>query len=420
MERTILHADFDCFYASVEMLYQPKLRQVPMAVGGDPEERHGIILAKNYLAKQYGVKTGEPLNQALAKCPNLSIVPPDFPKYRRFSRMARQIYEEYTDRVEPFGLDESWLDVSHLVPLREGEHFAKKLQKRLALELGLPVSIGVSWNKIYAKLGSDYNKPCGIAVFTPENYQQLIYPLPVSDLLMVGSATERKLAGRGIHTIGDLAGRDPGELTHWLGKMGQTLFLFANGLDQTPVARKDDPQTIKSIGNSTTTSRDLVCEQDVSLVFWVLAECVARRMRAQKLKGRLVSIQVRDKTLSSFTRQHQRKSFTNLASELEADALALFRANYHWSQPIRSVGLSVGDFDRETVATQLEFFTPEIRREKEESVERTVDVLKQRFGNASIGRAALLLDPPLTGFNPYEDHTIHPVGYRPQNNRDGG
>ena len=245
-------------------------------------------------------------------------------------------------------------------------------------------------------------------------YHDLFY------LLMVGSATERKLAGRGIHTIGDLAGRDPGELTHWLGKMGQTLFLFANGLDQTPVACKDDPQTIKSIGNSTTTSRDLVCEQDVSLVFWVLAECVARRMRAQKLKGRLVSIQVRDKTLSSFTRQHQRKSFTNLASELEADALALFRANYHWSQPIRSVGLSVGDFDRETVATQLEFFTPEIRREKEESVERTVDVLKQRFGNASIGRAALLLDPPLTGFNPYEDHTIHPVGYRPQNNRDGG
>lgn len=412
MLRTILHADFDCFYASVEMLYRPKLRQVPMAVGGDPEQRHGIILAKNYIAKQYGIKTGEPLGQALEKCPDLQIVPPDFSKYRRFSQMARQIYEEYTDRVEAFGLDESWLDVSALLPLSEGEAFAKKLQTRIAKELGLPVSIGISWNKIYAKLGSDFRKPQGIAAFTPDNYRKLIFPLPVGDLLMVGRATERKLAGRGIRTIGDLASRDPAELTRWLGKAGHTLYVFANGLDQTPVARKDDPHTVKSIGNSVTTPRDLVCEQDVSLVFWVLAESVARRMRAQKLKGRLVSIQVRDKTLVSFTRQHQRKRFTNLASELAEDAFHLFCENYRWTQPIRSIGLSVSDFDGETAPTQLEFFTNVRRLEKEESVERTVDGLKQRFGSNAIGRAALLLDPPLTGFNPFDDHTIHPIGYR--------
>ena len=412
MLRTILHADFDCFYASVEMLYRPKLRQVPMAVGGDPEQRHGIILAKNYIAKQYGIKTGEPLGQALEKCPDLQIVPPDFSKYRRFSQMARQIYEEYTDRVEAFGLDESWLDVSALLPLSEGEAFAKKLQTRIAKELGLPVSIGVSWNKIYAKLGSDSRKPQGIAAATPDNYRKLIFPLPVGDLLMVGRATERKLAGRGIRTIGDLASRDPAELPRWLGRAGPALYVFANGLDQTPVSRKDDPHTVKSIGNSVTTPRDLVCEQDVSLVFWVLAESVARRMRAQKLKGRLVSIQVRDKTLVSFTRQHQRKRFTNLASELAEDAFHLFCENYRRTQPIRSIGLSVSDFDGETAPTQLEFFTNVRRLEKEESVERTVDGLKQRFGSNAIGRAALLLDPPLTGFNPFDDHTIHPIGYR--------
>lgn len=331
MERTILHLDADCFYASVEMLHRPELRQKPLAVGGDPEQRHGIILAKSYLAKKYGIKTGEALWQAKQKCPNLVIVPSNFKLYIRFSNLIRNILMDYSDQVESFGLDESWIDCTGSVSLLgNGESIAREIQRRVWRELGITVSIGVSYNKIFAKLGSDFRKPRGITVIDKDNYKSLVWPLPVSDLPMVGRATSRKLNQRMISTIGRLAATDPYNLEKWFGKYGTMLHIFANGLDQTPVAQFDELQIIKSIGNSTTTPRDLDTDEDVKLIIFVLAESVARRMREHGFKGRLVSINVRDIGLMSFTRQHKIKKYTCLASEIAGEAMRLFRANYHW------------------------------------------------------------------------------------------
>lgn len=208
-DRTILHCDMNNFYASVECLYNPALRGKPVAVGGDVEARHGIILAKNYEAKKYGVQTGEALWQAKQKCPGLTIVPPSFEKYLRFSRLAREIYGCYTDRIESFGLDECWLDLTGSERLfGGGKAVADKLRERIKFELGVTISVGVSHNKIFAKLGSDMKKPDATTVITRENYKDVVWPLPVSDLLFVGPATTRKLARYGIHTIGQLAQAD--------------------------------------------------------------------------------------------------------------------------------------------------------------------------------------------------------------------
>ncbi|MDY3988797.1 MAG: DNA polymerase IV [Massilioclostridium sp.] len=413
MKRTILHLDCDCFYASVELLHRPELRNKPLAVGGDPEQRHGIILAKSYSAKKYGIKTGEALWQAKQKCPDLVIVPPNFKLYMRFSGLIRNILMDYSDQVESFGLDESWIDCTGSVSLLGNrESVAREIQRRVWRELGITVSIGVSWNKVFAKLGSDYKKPCGITVIDKDNYKSLVWPLPVSDLLMVGRATTRKLNQRMISTIGQLAQADPYNLQKWLGKYGLMLHTFANGFDTTPVAQFDSLQIIKSIGNSTTTPRDLETDEDVRLIVFVLAESVARRMREHGFKGRLISINVRDSGLLSFTRQHKIKKYTCLASEIAEEAMRLFRANYHWQSPIRSIGISVSDFEHEaSVLPQLDLFTDESKRIKRENLERTMDSLKHRFGNYSVQRASLLTDPDLTGFDPYSDHTIHPISF---------
>lgn len=413
MKRTILHLDCDCFYASVELLHRPELRNKPLAVGGDPEQRHGIILAKSYSAKKYGIKTGEALWQAKQKCPDLVIVPPNFKLYMRFSGLIRNILMDYSDQVESFGLDESWLDCTGSVSLLgNGESIAREIQRRVWRELGITVSIGVSWNKVFAKLGSDYKKPCGITVIDLENYKEKVWKLPVSDLLMVGRATTRKLNQRMICTIGQLAQADPYNLQKWLGKYGLMLHTFANGFDTTPVAQFDSLQIIKSIGNSTTTPRDLETDEDVRLIVFVLAESVARRMREHGFKGRLISINVRDSGLLSFTRQQKIKKYTCLASEIAEEAMRLFRANYSWVSPIRSIGISVSDFEHEAaVLPQLDLFSDESKREKLESLERTMDSLKSRFGNYSVQRASLLTDPDLTGFDPYGEHTIHPISF---------
>ena len=246
MERVILHADCDAFYASVECLHRPEIRRFPVAVGGDVEQRHGIILAKNQLAKQYGIKTGEALWQAKQKCPDIVIVPPNFKLYQRFSRLARNIYLDYTDRVEPFGLDENWLDVTGSIHLfGDGVQIAREIQQRIWRELGITVSIGVSFNKIFAKLGSDYQKPCGITELSRGNYQSKVWSLPAGDLLMVGRATERKLRNRGVNTIGDIAEAGIKRMGEWLGKYGEMLYVFASGNDQTPVTQFDELQVIK-------------------------------------------------------------------------------------------------------------------------------------------------------------------------------
>ena len=412
MDRTILHCDCNSFYASVEALHRPALREKPLAVGGDVEQRHGIILAKNDRAKRYGVKTGEALWQARQKCPGLVIVPPDYPLYLRYSRLCREIFMEYTSQVEPFGIDEAWLDVSGSTGIfGGGPQIAEEIRRRIRFELGITVSIGVSWNKIFAKLGSDYKKPDAVTVISRDNYREIAWPLPASDLLYVGPATSRKLASRQITTIGRLAAVDPANLRRWFGKWGDVLWAFANGEDRAAVAEFDELAVIKSIGNSCTAPRDLEDDGDVGLVLWVLAESVAARMREQGFVGQTVCISVRDRGLQSFTRQRKLPHPTCLSSEITAAAMEIFRANYRWDEPIRSIGVSVTDFSHDDIPVQLDMYDDYQKREDLAEIERTVDGLRRRFGNGCVRRAALLQDTDLTGFDPKADHIIHPVGY---------
>ena len=407
MERTILHIDCNKFYASVECLYRPEIRNKPVAVGGSAESRHGIILTKNEIASKYGLTVGEPLWKARQKCPDLIIVPPNYPLYLRFSKLARMIYEDYSEYIEPFGLDECWIDVTG--DLRSGEEIAEAIRQRVKEELGITVSIGVSFNKIFAKLGSDYKKPDAITVISKENYKDIAYPLPCGDLLFVGRSTEKKLLSYGIRTIGELANTDIEFLKSVFGKNGETLWLFANGLEDMPVKHKDEISDVKSIGNSTTTSRDLVDNNDVKTVFRVLCESIARRMREQNLKGKTISIWIRDTKLNSFTRQKKMKAYTDISTELLDNAMELFLNNYSWNSHIRSLGVSVCDFDFEY--EQFDFSKSVEKRDKLEKIETTIDGLKRRFGNYCIVRACQLEDKELSGFNPHDEHIIHPVGY---------
>jgi len=406
--RTILHSDLNNFYASVECVYNPSLRDFPMAVCGDPENRHGIVLAKNNPAKAMGVRTGEAIWQAREKCPGLRVVAPDFRKYVRFAKMMREIYAEYTDYIEPFGLDEAWLDVTGH-PMN-GEAIANELRLRAKEELGLTLSVGVSYNKIFAKLGSDMKKPDATTVITPDNYQEKVWPLPAEELLYVGPATKRKLHSRNIFTIGQIARCSPEVLSSMMGKCGEMIWAFANGLENSPVRAAGETSAIKSVGNSTTTPRDLVCEQDARMLITVLAESVAERLRASALCGSVVELSVRDCELNTFTRQKKISRPTALASEIIPCAMALFRENYHWEKPVRSMGVCVSALEALDGDEQLTMF-PARNRERLYELECAVEDIRRRFGHHSILRASLISDG-IGGINPRDDHIIFPVGWQ--------
>lgn len=407
--RTILHSDLNNFYASVECVYDPSLKDRPMAVCGDPEARHGIVLAKNMPAKRAGVQTGEAIWQARQKCPDMIVMPPDFRKYLRFSRMMREIYADYTNEIEPFGLDEAWLDVTgHRM---SGEAIADELRRRAREELGLTVSVGVSFNKIFAKLGSDMKKPDATTVISRENFREKVWPLPAGDLLYVGPATRRRLAGRNIRTIGDIARCAPEQLRAALGKNGEMLWTFANGLDRSPVMALGEEAMIKSIGNSTTTPRDIRCDQDAHMVLMVLSESVAERLRDHGMKGRVVTLSVRDVDLNCFSAQRKLPRGTALASEICRCALALFREHYHWSRPVRSLGVSVSALDSLDGDVQISMF-PDRARERRYELECAVGHIRDRFGHFAIQRASLIGYREFGAINPRDDHVIHPVGWR--------
>ena len=411
--RTILHVDLNNFYASVECLYRPELRNVPAAVAGNPANRHGIILAKNMLAKKLGVRTGEALWEAQGKAPGLVTVPPDFTRYLRFSRLARRIYYDYTDQVEPFGIDECWLDVTGSLHLfGSGEEIANAIRVRIREELGVTVSVGVSFNKIFAKLGSDLKKPDATTLITSENFRETVWPLPVEDLLYVGRSTARKLHNFGLATIGSLARADVGFLTKTLGKWGEVLWLFANGLDSSPVRRIEERAAVKSIGNGTTCPRDLLDNEDARLVFTVLSESVAARLRDYGLKCTGVQIYLRDNRLYSCTRQARLRAPSYLSTVILDKAMEIFTASYAWQRPLRSIGVRALDLVTEKDHLQLSLFEEfEQHEEQREALEHTIDAIRGRFGHGSLLRASCLLDGRLTGFNPKEDHVIHPVSF---------
>lgn len=412
MERIIFHIDMNSCYANIECLHQPAIRDKPVAVGGDVEARHGIILAKNQHAKKFGIKTGQALWQAKQKCPELIIVPPHYDLYLRFSRLAREIYGDYSDQIEPFGLDEAWVDVTGTSKFCDcGEALANEIRERVKFELGITVSIGVSFNKIFAKLGSDYKKPDAVTVFTRENFKERVWPLPASDLLYVGPATTRKLRNYGIFTIGQIAQTPPEYLRGWFGKWGDVLYYFANGQDITPVAHSGDEAIIKSMGNSTTTPRDLTCDEDASIVYWMLAESVAERMREGGFLCKTVQISLRDSELHSFERQMKLQTPTCLAVELHTAAMRLLRNNYKWNRPLRSIGIRGADLIPNSSPWQLNIFEDEKKREKLENLELMMDDVRRRFGHYAINRAVTITDKTLANINPKEDHIIHPVGY---------
>ena len=390
MDRIILHSDCNCFYASVEMLHHPELEGLPLAVGGDPEARHGIVLTANYIAKRKGVKTGMALWQARAACPDLIFVPPRMDLYLRFSRMAREIYLEYTDQVENFGCDEAWLSVEKSRGIKgDGMTIAKEISDRIKTELGITVSIGVSWNKIFAKL---------------------VWPLPASDLLYVGRSTSRKLSSVGIRTIGDLANADPSHLHSLLGKMGYVLHGFANGLDDSPVTTDGYHAPIKSIGNSTTAPRDLTCDTDVKIILMALSESVAARLRKNGFCAGVVEISIRDNGLFSFTRQVKLKRATNITDEIMKAAYGLFQSHYLWEHPIRSLGVRGSNLTLDHMPVQLSLFTDEELRERQEKLDRMTDEIRRRFGYFAIQRAFMKQDEQLSGLDA-GTHTVHPVGY---------
>ncbi len=419
MDRAILHSDMNCFYASVEMLHHPEFGDHPLAVGGDPEARHGIVLTANYPAKRRGVKTGMALWQARQACPEVIFVPPRMDLYLRVSRLAHEIYADYTDLQEPFGIDESWLDVTQSVStLGDPLSIAKDISRRIKKELGITVSIGISWNKIFAKFGSDYKKPDAITEITRDNYRTILWSAPASDLLYVGSATTRKLDLLGIRTIGDVATASPDLLTSKLGKMGLVLWAFANGFDETPVSAENSSVPMKSIGNSTTTPRDLETNDDVCMVFYLLSESVASRLRDNHFVGKNVGISVRDNGLYSFTRQQNIPVPTNISDEIARYAMDLFHKNYTWEHPIRSLGVRVSDLMPDEYCYQLDLFTDPFRRDKQLKVDVTMDRLRGRFGHDSVLRGRMYFDRVLAGLDAKaDDHMNHPHSYFERGNR---
>lgn len=413
MMRSILHVDMNNFYASVECLYRPEIRNKPVAVTGDVENRHGIVLAKNMIAKKMGVTTGEAIWQAKNKAPNLVCVPPDYCKYLRFSHLARNILYNYTDRVEAFGLDENWADITGSLGLFSSAYdIAEEIRQRVKDELGVTVSIGLSWNKIFAKLGSDCQKPDAITVITKDNYRDIVWPLPVSDLLYVGRATTRKLLSRGIVTIGDLANSDPRLLHMFLGKWGLTLSAFAKGLDESPVRHIDERAVIKSIENSITAPRDLTNDLDARLLFICLAESVAARLRENMLKCCGVEISIRDNTLYTVTRQMQLIQPTSASGDLLNAAMQLLYRHYDFytGKHIRSMGLRGIDLVTADNGFQLSLFDNE-QTERKDRLGKTIDELRRRYGHQAVFRASCLLDKELTKTNIKDEHTIHPVSY---------
>lgn len=343
-DRVILHSDINSCYATIEHLHHPELAGKPLAVGEDPEARHGIVLTADYLAKKKGVKTGMALWQAKQVCPEITFVPPNMDLYLRFSRMAHEIYSEYTDLQEPYGIDECWLDVTDSKIIKgDGLTIAKEISSRMKNELGVTVSVGVSFNKIFAKLGSDYKKPDAITTMYKNEFKTKAWKLPVSDLLYVGRATNNKMQKYGIHTIGDLARTDIDWITSVFGKMGAILWSFANGYYESPVKKENTSAPIKSIGNGTITPRDLETDDDVKIVLYNLAESVAARLRKNGFKCRVVEISIRDNKLISFSRQKKLVNATNITGEIAQSAYVLFKENYSWNNPIRSLGVRGSD-----------------------------------------------------------------------------
>lgn len=394
MERTILHVDLNNFYASVECKYAPELADGYLAVCGSIEDRHGIVLAKNQKAKEKGVKTGMTLREAEKVCPGIKFVEANHERYMLWSKKAKKLYTEYSDKTESFGIDEAWIDVSDCRIIGDGKFIADEIRRRVKEELGLTVSVGVSFNKVFAKLGSDLKKPDATTVITRENFKEKVWKLPVGDLLFVGKATLAKLNRIGIKTIGDLARADFDYIAKYLGKIGENLWFYANGQDDSPVMKTEESEEIKSVGNSVTCYRDLKSEEDAAIMFSSLCESVSERLLAYDIgKARSISISVRNENLDWFTRQTKLPYPSVLSEDFFRAATKLFKENYDWAYSVRSLGVAVFDFCSED---QMTFESEAADYEKRLSLMKTVGKIRDKYGATSVRRGLSYKDKRLT------------------------
>jgi DNA polymerase-4 len=390
--RTILHCDCNNFFASVELLKFPELRDKPVAVAGDPENRHGIILAKNMIANRMGVQTAETIWQAQRKCPDLVLLPPHHDEYEAVSRRVNEIYCSVTDQVEPFSVDESWLDVTGSRRLfGDGKTIADELRRRVREDVGITISVGVSDNKTWAKLGSDYKKPDATTVITRENAADILHPLPVQDMLFVGRAAAEVLRRHGVMTIGMLAAVPRESLVRWLGKQGESLHAMANGLDDTPVRRWGESEMVKSVGNGMTYPHDLLGEEAWHAGLMPLCDSVGSRLRAQHLKCRTITVQIKDPQFKVISRQKTLPMPTSLTKVLFQESLAIMRQCWPKDAPIRLLTVTASSLcrDDEQETAQLSFLTdvkPDDPRQAR--IEQAVDGVRQRFGRSAVSPGA--------------------------------
>ena len=394
-DRVILHCDCNSFFASVETVLHPEFKNVPMAVCGSIDDRHGIVLAKNELAKKYGIETAETVYSAKRKCPNLVIAKPHHREYIAYSQRVNEIYARYTDTIEPFGIDESWLDVTASQRhFGDGITIANKIREDVKREIGITVSVGVSFNKVFAKLGSDYKKPDAVTVISRENYKEIAYPLPARTLLFVGAKTDAALSSLGIKTIGDIAASDEELLKMRLGKAGEMLYKYASGNDDSPVAASDDTRDVKSVGNGFTFRHDLVTLDECRIGIGYLSEEIAQRLRKRGLLASTVQLTIKDEYLRTLQRQRAISPPTDISREISELALNILKENWNIGKPIRMLTVTaLGLTSAESSVSQISFFddsTDDEKRMKDKKREETVDKIRQKFGGKSIVNAAIM------------------------------
>lgn len=390
MGRSILHSDLNAFYASVEMMLDPSLRGKAVAVCGSTEERHGIVLAKSELAKKAGIKTGMVNWEARQMCPGLIVVPPHYEQYLKYSQLVRAIYERYTDLIEPFGMDECWVDVTGSACMGSDEEIAEQIRQTVKEELGLTVSIGVSFNKIFAKLGSDMKKPDAITVITEDNFREKVWPLPASDMIYVGRSTSKKLAKLAIYTIGDIANASPDLLKHLLGINGLALWQFASGRDTFRVMHREFVSPVKSIGHGITSNRDVTSEEEAWLVLLALSQDIGHRLRIHELSAGGVQLTIKTNELDYRQCQCQLRIPTQSPLEIAREALRLFHENYPWNKPVRALTVRGINLIPQKQPLQWDLFNEVAMHEKRRKADDMVDKLRERFGANSIIPSSLI------------------------------
>jgi len=414
MDRYIVLSDINACYASIEIARNPELYGKPVAVCGSVEERHGIILAKSELAKRAGIKTGMVRWQAMRLCPNLVTVPPNTELYVKVTNRVREIYSDYSNLRDDFSIDESWIDLTGTCRSGKEASLVKEIKERLKSETGLTASMGLSWNKIFAKIGSDIAGPDSVAEVTRDNYREVVWPLPAEVMMGVGRATKRGLNDMGIETIGELATANPDLLKRRFGKNGTVLYAFANGIDNTPVRTEYTGPPVKSIGNSTTAARDMICDEDVRIVLMTLAESVGMQLRERNLKGYVVEFSLRTTDLRWLIHQRKLKRPTDITREILSVGFELFKEVR--MLPLRGIGLRVATLVSADEPEQMNLFVNEKKHEYQRIIDRTVDNIREKYGYHSIQRGLTRLDDKLGSLNAREEHitTFQSVFSRPR------